>query len=320
MDLLTVRQVVAALRASPAFQAKNEIQLPASFFGNGSKDAIRNGDDAAAIPDGDGYLLLAAEGIIPSLVASDPYLAGRSAVLANVNDIYAMGGRPIALVDVIGAEGDRAREVCRGLKDGAARYHVPVVGGHFIRTASGPSLSAAVLGRAKKLVTSFDASPEDRLVLVTNDDGRWLSDNGFWNATLPKNDASLLGHLELLPAAAEAGLVRAGKDVSMSGIAGTALMLAEASGVGARIDLDAVAPPPDVPLIPWLLAFMSYGFLLAVRPDDVPAFVKPFHARGLRAAEIGRLTSGSSVALTWGSDEAELWNWRSQPFTGMARS
>lgn len=317
MDLLTVRQVAAALRASAVFRAKADIRTAAAFFGGGS-GAIRNGDDAAAIPDGDGFLLLAADGILPSLVRSDPYLAGRCAVLANVNDVYAMGGRPVALVDVIGAKGDAARELCRGMRDGAARYRVPVVGGHVLPTSTDLSLSVAVLGRARHLVTSFDALPGDRLVLVTNDDGRWLADHGFWNATLARNEASLPDALELLPWAAEAGLVRAGKDVSMSGLSGTVLMLAEASQVGARLDLDAVSPPPGVPLVPWLLAFMSYGFVLAVRPEALAALVAPFHARGLRATDVGCITPGSEVVLCWGGDEATLWDWRAEPFTGMA--
>lgn len=317
MDLLTVRQVAAALRASAVFRAKSDIRTAAAFFG-GVSGEIRNGDDAAAIPDGDGFLLLAAEGILPSLVRADPYLAGRCAVLANVNDVYAMGGRPIALVDVIGARDDAARELCRGMRDAAARYRVPVVGGHVLRTSTDVSLSVAVLGRARSLVTSFDAVPGHRLVLVTNDDGHWLADHGFWNATLARNEASLPEDLELVPRAAEAGLVRAGKDVSMSGISGTVLMLAEASRVGARLNLDAVAPPPGVPLVPWLLAFMSYGFVLAVRPEALDAFVAPFHRRGLRATDVGCITAGSAVVLRWGRDETTLWDWLSEPFTGIA--
>lgn len=317
MRRLTVKQIAAALRESTVFRAKCDIRTAAAFFA-GAPGEIRNGDDAAAIPDGDGFLLLAAEGILPSLVRRNPYLAGRCAVLANVNDVYAMGGRPIALVDVIGAEGEAAHELCRGMRDAAARYRVPVVGGHVLRTSTDVSLSAAVLGRARSLVTSFDAVPGDRLVLVTNDDGLWLADHGFWNATLARNEASLPGDLELLPRAAEAGWVRSGKDVSMSGLSGTVLMLAEASGVGARLDLDAAAPPPGVPIVPWLLAFMSYGFVLAVRPEALDALVAPFHARGLRAADVGCITAGSAVVLCRGRQEATLWDWRSEPFTGMA--
>jgi uncharacterized protein len=309
------------LRASPVFRAKTQIQPVAELLGLGpAPGGIRNGDDAAAIPDRDGWLLLAADGILPALVERDPYLAGRCAVLANVNDVYAMGGRPTALVDVLGAPSDAAAaELCRGLRDGAARYQVPLVGGHVLRTAGQGSLAVAILGRARALITSFDACPGDRLLLVANRDGRWMEPDGFWNATLARNDAGLLPSLELLPAAAEAGLVHAGKDVSMSGIAGTAVMLAEASGVGARLDLDALGPPEGVPLARWLLAFMSYGFLLAVRPEACRALAAPFLARGLEAATVGEITGGSEVVLARGGETAPLWDWRRAGFTGFAR-
>lgn len=67
-------------------QPKKDIQVAARYLGEGV------GDDCAAIADGDGYLLLAAEGLLPQFLASDPWFAGWSAVMVNVSDIYAMGG------------------------------------------------------------------------------------------------------------------------------------------------------------------------------------------------------------------------------------
>ena len=59
--------------------------------------------------------MLAAEIMFPPLVKANPYQAGLYAVLTNANDVYAMGGYPIALVDVILAEDtDGAAEVCEG--------------------------------------------------------------------------------------------------------------------------------------------------------------------------------------------------------------
>ena len=63
--------------------------------------SILLGDDCAAIPDGEGYLLLACEGMMPFLMESDPWFAGWSAVMVNISDIYAMGGRAIAIVDTL---------------------------------------------------------------------------------------------------------------------------------------------------------------------------------------------------------------------------
>src|SRR5258707_1510679 len=63
--------------------------------------AIRLGDDCAAIPDNDGFLLFAGEGMLESFVADDPWFAGYSAVMVNLSDIAAMGGRPLAIVDIL---------------------------------------------------------------------------------------------------------------------------------------------------------------------------------------------------------------------------
>ena len=75
----------------------------------------------------------------------------------------------------------------------------------------------------------------------------------------------LRADLEILPAIAEAGLCCAAKDISMGGLVGTAMMLAESSQVGAVIDIDAVPSPPGIGQPRWLCdTFPSFGFLLAV--------------------------------------------------------
>src|SRR5580693_9178728 len=105
--------------------------LPWSVTGPWGGERVRLGDDCAAIPDGDGYLLLAAEGMWPELVAREPRFAGYCAVMVNVSDIYAMGGRPLAIVDALYAsDAPSAEPIWAGMADAAARLGVPVVGGH----------------------------------------------------------------------------------------------------------------------------------------------------------------------------------------------
>lgn len=321
MDELNLPDLVKALRASPVFANKCNIRPCFEAFDSLSRAfGIQNGDDAAAIPDGDGYLLLAAEGIAPSIVHENPYLAGLCSVLANINDIYAMGGRPLAMVDVIGTSTEAgALEICRGMSHNADRFKVPVVGGHYLRSESDTSVSMAILGKAKKLITSFGAKAGDSLVLISNPKGQWL-DLGFWNCTLECNDADLIPNLELLPQAAELGLAVAGKDVSMAGIAGTSIMLAESSGVGVSIDLNKITPPPGVLLVPWLLAFMSYGFLLSVAPSNMGSVASHFRKHGLHATEIGKFHQDRRVFLTLGLEQAVLWDLVQHSFVGRSQS
>ena len=316
-----IEQMAASLRGSGVFANKMLIDRVRTEFG-ADFDAwnIRNGDDASAIPDGSGgWLLLAAEGIIPDLLKTDPELAGRCAVLANINDIYAMGGRPTAMVDVIGVPDDAVlAALCKGMRDNALRFGVPIVGGH-VHAADVPSTALAILGRASRLITSFEARPGDALVLVTNLDGVWMEGSNYWNCTLPRHDAMLVRNLELVPRAAELGLVHAGKDVSMAGIAGTVTMLAEASRVGAVIDVDAVQMPEGYGperLEAWMRAFFSYGFVFAVDKGHLGNVRNMFHAAGLWAEAIGSFVGGSAVSLGSGERKALLQDWAVRPLTG----
>lgn len=323
MTDLSLPELSKRIQNSPKFNAKKNIRAVAEVFTTTAPHvAVWNGDDAAAIPDGDGYLLLAAEGVIPFLINEDPYLAGRSSVIANINDIYAMGGRPLALVDVVSGDDDETTsKIVRGVKDSAERFGVPLVGGHTLVTGSGKSLAVAIMGRAKKLITSFDAAPGDNLVLVYNPVGKWMEKYGFWNSTGKRDDSLIVGDLELLPQAAEAGLVAAGKDVSYAGIVGTALMLAETSGRGINLDLDMIPEPPSgVDAVDWLLAYFSYGFLLAVKDEDMKNFASPFAERSIEVVKIGSFFDGSNILFKKGKEELEFWDWAREPYTGFGKN
>src|SRR5512136_1397600 len=89
-DLPPPAELVRRLRAAPSWLRKADLTLLSRGTFRLPDDV---GDDAVAVRDGDGYLLLAAEAMWPPFVAAEPELAGNYAVLANANDIYAMGGR-----------------------------------------------------------------------------------------------------------------------------------------------------------------------------------------------------------------------------------
>ncbi len=281
-------------------------------------DAIRVGDDCAAIPDGDGFLLFAIEGFMEDFVAADARFAGWCGVMVNLSDIAAMGGRPLAVVDAIWAS-DRAgaEPVLAGLCEASAAYGVPVVGGHTNHRAGGGQLAVAVLGRAARLITSFDAGPGDVLLAAVDGRGRFREPSNNWDAASGAPAERLRGDLDLLPALAEAGLVTAGKDISMAGLVGTAMMLCEASGVGARIDVDAVPCPPGVDLARFLLAFPSFGFVLTARAENVGAVIGRFASRGIACAAIGSVDATAKVRLCRDGEEVEVWDF-ARPFIGCA--
>ena len=125
--------------------------------------------------------------------------------------------------------------------------------------------------------------------------GRFEDPYPFWNASVGAPAERLRDDLELLPRLAEGGLCEAAKDISMAGALGTSLMLLECSGVGARIDLDAIPRPEGVDFERWLSAFPSYGFLLSVRDEHVDEVHACFAQRGLACAAIGSVDASREV-------------------------
>jgi AIR synthase-related protein len=256
--------------------------------------AVSVGDDCAAIPDGDGFLLFAAEGMLESFVADDPWFAGYSAVMVNLSDVAAMGGRPVAVVDVLWTPGwERTEAIWEGMAAASAAYGVPVVGGHTTLTKSGGAfLAAAVLGKAKRLITSFDARPGDDLLMAVDLRGSYRKAKPFWNASVGVPSQRLRDDLAILPALAESGARLAGKDISNGGIVGTLAMLMECSRVSAELRLDQIPKPEDADLARWLVSFPSFGYLLSAAPKDSPRIIRQFHERDIACATVGAITHG----------------------------
>jgi uncharacterized protein len=305
------------LRKSLGILHKQDIQFAGKYLGLLDNPDIRLGDDCAAIPDGDRYLLLAAEGLLPAFVVTDPWFAGWCAVMVNVSDIYAMGGRPTAIVDTVWSPDPQTAEpLFAGMKAAASAYQVPIVGGHTNHRSVYTALSVAILGQATQLITSFDAQPGDRLVMAVDLRGVSHPKYPFWNAATDANPARLRGDLSILPTLAELGFCRAGKDISMGGVIGTLLMLLETSKCGATVQLDQIPTPPDVSLKQWLLSFPSYGFLLSVAPTHVDEVQQYFRHRHLSCAVIGEVESSSQLQLKLKQESLLFWDFAAQSLTG----
>jgi AIR synthase-related protein len=306
-DEATLSQLIAFLSASNSVQEKVRIRAvyePAQELAG----QTRLGDDCAAIRDGASWLLLAAEGMLPSFVADDPWFAGYSAVMVNLSDVSAMGGRPLAIVDVLWTPGlDQSGQIWEGLGAASKAYDVPIVGGHTtVARGSSPFLAAAVLGKATRLMTSFEAAAGDDLVVAVDLRGSWRGGKPFWNASLSAPDERLRADLELLPALSENGWCRACKDISNGGIVGTLAMLVDCSSVGAELWLDQLPRPTGVDLARWLISFPSFGYLLSVSPEYSERVVSHFASREIACAVAGKVTSGRSLSLGYGGARALL--------------
>ena len=173
---MSLEELVHTIRTFPGVTRKNPIHevvnlLPLVEF---PQVFASEGEDAAAVEYGDRYLLLAADGIMSSLVKSEPFYAGYFAVLVNINDIAAMGGTPIAMVDVISINNSKVcTHMLRGVEQAVRKFGVPVVGGHTHPDGDINSIEISIVGSVPKddIILSTTAVAGDDIVFIADLDG-----------------------------------------------------------------------------------------------------------------------------------------------------
>jgi AIR synthase-related protein len=321
---MTLDALAATLRAGRGLAHKRDIgdvaNAMARLAGGDREQAVLVGDDCAAIPDRDGFLLFAIEGFLNEFVEQDPWFAGYCSVMVNASDVYAMGGRPLAVIDALWSNGFATAEpILAGLTAASKTYNIPIVGGHTNNRNTQSQLSAAILGRAKYLLSSFHAEPDEVLVAAIDLRGRYREPNAYWDASTASPPDRLRNDLELLPTIAEAGLCASAKDISMGGIIGTLLMLLESSGIGAELDIDAIPRPKDADLPRWLQSFPSYGFVLSVKEKHLASVLKLFCDRDIAASAIGRTNRSHILRLSQGNHKTDFWNLDETPLIGFTK-
>src|SRR5262245_3926912 len=145
--------VAAAVANNPSIQAKRAIALVSDVLGEvGWVDGP--GDDGAALDAGGRTVIACGEALWPPFVRADPFGAGIAAVLTNVNDVAAMGGIPLGIVDTVVANETVARAALEGMRYAAELYQVPVVGGHLTISDDAPSISAFAIGSAGTVLSA----------------------------------------------------------------------------------------------------------------------------------------------------------------------
>ena len=309
-------EVVRAVRDAPGLRAKASLALVGDVLGAG--DWIHGpGDDAAVVDAGGARVVAGGEAIFPPFVAGDPRGAGIAAVVANVNDLCAMGAMPLAILDTLVAPEPVARLALEGMRHASALYRVPVVGGHLTVREGPPSLSAFGIGEARgALLSSRHVAPGQALLLACCLDGTMRADFPYFSSS-EQRGGRLADDVRLLPALAENGLCVAARDVSMAGVLGSLAMLLEPTGCGASVDLDALPRPPGVAVTTWVVAFPMYGFLLCAAPDAVAECRARFAARDLACEVIATVDGGGELRVRRGADERLVLDVRHEPVTGL---
>src|SRR3954462_215752 len=136
--MLPMPDLVAAVRSAPGLLGKRDLKLVRAF--------APDGDDAALIPHADGFLVICGEAMSPPFVKADPFGAGAAAVVTNVSDVRAMGGRPLALVDMlVSPHHEHPTPGLEAMGGAGDKLGLSVVGGH-LTIGHEPALSASCTG------------------------------------------------------------------------------------------------------------------------------------------------------------------------------
>ena len=210
-------------------------------------------DDAAIYRISDEIALVVTTDFFPPPV-DDPRAYGAIATANALSDIYAMGGTPLLLLNLVGfdlanLEGGILRQILEGGAEVARAAQCAVAGGHSIRTSE-PLFGCAVVGRVdpSRMVSNTGAQADD-LVFLTKPLGTGvvLNAHKLQEVTNSVLAAAIDSMCQLNRAAAEAMVLAkasAATDVTGFGLLGHLHNLANASGVRVRVRSS------DLPLLP----------------------------------------------------------------------
>ena len=207
------------------------------------------GDDAAVYRLDDGRaLVVTADFITP--VVDDARMWGRVAAANAVSDVYAMGGRPLLALNLVGWNSeelsiDLLAEVLLGAQDVASEGGFVIAGGHTVDDPE-PKFGLAVVGEADpdQLLTNTGFRPGDVLVL-TKPLGIGVITTAIKAGTAPDDvvrgalDCMTRLNAEAARVALDAGATGA-TDVTGFGLLGHLGRAVMESGVDAEIDVGAV--------------------------------------------------------------------------------
>ena len=207
---------------------------------------LDDGDDAAAVRVEGGLAVLATADFFTPVVDS-AYDWGRIAAANALSDIYAMGGRPVVAINLLGWPRDvlpreLAQEVLRGGLDVAREAGCPVAGGHSIDDPE-PKYGMAVtgIGDPDRLLRN-DAARAGLPISLTKPLGVGVLNNRH-KATGEVFEHAVESMARLNAAASRAALeagITAATDVTGFGLLGHLFAMARASGVTAVVDAAAV--------------------------------------------------------------------------------
>ena len=211
------------------------------------------GDDAGVYRIGEDTALVLTVDFFPPIV-DDPFSFGAIAVANSLSDIYAMGGRPLLGLNIVGFPVELPKEILGEiLKGGYAKAQEAgclIIGGHTVDDRE-PKYGLAAVGLVEpgKQITNAGARPGDRLVLTKPIGTGIITTAGKEGVVKPEVLDRAVSIMSTLNRAASQAMVGAGvnacTDITGFGLIGHLNAMMRGSGTRARLQLSRIPVIPS---------------------------------------------------------------------------
>lgn len=266
------------------------------------------------------------------LISSDPITgaekqAGALAIKVNANDILAAGGEPVLATLTVLAPPNKnledIKEVMMSAEKQAEKYNLEIVGGHteFTQAVNKIVVSATIIGRTKKHITADSAKAGDSIVItksigiegtaiLATDFEEKLKDFLSENELALAKDMSKHISIEKEATIAKKFPINAMHDITEGGIFGAVAEMAEASKVGAVIDVNSIEINPITQEICSVLGvdvyrLISSGSLIISAPNPAP-LINELRKNGIQASVVGKFTKDEHIIADFGDRKENL--------------
>lgn len=225
-------------------------------------------------------------------IVDDPYQFGAIAATNSLSDIYAMGGKPLFALNVVGFPSNRLsmdilEQILKGAQDKVCEAGISIIGGHTVDDTE-PKFGLAVTGiiHPRKILTNRNAQPYDVLIL-TKPIGTGIYSTALKRGLLDENQQNLLTTTmaSLNKTAAEVMQkigVNSCTDITGFGLLGHLLEMMNGSNTAAEIEYK------QIPFLPDLQELALSGVIPGGTNDNF-AYTQPFVQYDDKISETKRL-------------------------------
>lgn len=292
------------------------------------------GDDTASFVPRPGYEVLVTcdamvedRHFLPGSIS--PFDLGRRAMVQNISDIGAMGGRPVYALVSLGLRGEipvsEVEELYRGFLSELNRFHACIVGGNITGTTGPIFIDITLIGEVEqgKAMRRSGAGAGD-VILVTGYPGQScaglqlllnaLDRSSLQNHPLIREYNTPSHRAELGAMIGKTGRATAMIDTS-DGFLGDLGHICEGSRVGAEVMAETIPTSNNLraaakelgkdPNEFFLGDSDDYELIITCRPEDAEPLRSLAAERGVPIAEVGRITSTPGIFLLRGNGTRE---------------